>query len=306
MPAASPPNLLDGGGPRNRAERYWWLWGAECAAERLKANLFHGTSFSVPYLSQRPSVMTLHDLSPWMEPSWHFDADRIRQRTPLLLQFLQQMTVVTPTEAVRRQAMERFRLHPGRVVAVPLAADSAFRPTGGRAEPPYFLYVGALEPRKNLGMLVSAWREVRKQFPVDLVLAGRRRADFRDLPPEPGLRLLGETPEEALPALYSGALAFVYPSFYEGFGLPVLEAMQCGTPVIASCDAAIGEVAGGAAIQVEAGDGHAWVAALRRAVTEPGAMAERRAVGLERARQFSWERTARLTREVYAETLRRF
>ena len=109
--------------------------------------------------------------------------------------------------------------------------------------------MGTLEPRKNLDMLLEAWREMRRHHAVDLVLAGRRRADAPEIRPEPGLRLAGEVADAELPALYSGALAFVYPSLYEGFGLPVLEAMQCGAPVIAS--RAVEEAAGDAAIYAD-------------------------------------------------------
>jgi hypothetical protein len=107
--------------------------------------------------------------------------------------------------------------------------------------------VGTIEPRKNLPALVEAWREVRRRHVVDLVIAGRHRADGPSIVPEPGLHLPGEVPECELPALYSGAVALVCPSHYEGFGLPVLEAMQCGTCVIAS--GALREAAGDAALR---------------------------------------------------------
>jgi len=115
---------------------------------------------------------------------------------------------------------------------VPHGAADVFRPAAPPDAAPYFLYVGALEPRKNLDGLIEAWREVRRRHGVDLVLAGRKRVDFNELPPEPGLRVTGEVRDTDLARLYSGALALVYPSHYEGFGLPVLEAMQCGAPSV--------------------------------------------------------------------------
>src|SRR5260370_26769059 len=190
--------------------------------------------------------MTVTDLSAWMEPRWHADSDRVRQRTPILLRMGLATMIITPTEAIRREAIERFRLAPARVIAVPHAAPANFRPPETvESNGAYFLCVGTLEPRKNIETLIEAWRHVRATHPfVELVLAGRRRADFGELPCEPGLRVLGEVTEEELPRLYSGARACIYPSWYEGFGLPLLEAMQCGTPVTASNVAAIPEVAG--------------------------------------------------------------
>ena len=302
MPAGAPPNLLRGGGPRNPAERRWWLWGLSRVAARLGVDVVHGPDFAVPYLARRPSVLTLHDLSPWMDSRWHSTAGRVRRRTPVLMQWGIATMIVTPTESVRRQAIERYRLRPERVVAVPEAAAPWFRPVAPAFPEPYFLYVGQLEPRKNLGALLDAWRSVRRDVSIDLVVAGRRRADFPALAGEPGLRVLGEVPDGVLPGLYSGALAFVYPSRYEGFGLPVLEAMQSGAPVIAS--RAVAEVAGEAAVY--AGDAEGIAEAMRRVAFDPALAADLRCRSLARAREFSWERTAALTRQIYNEALNRF
>jgi glycosyltransferase involved in cell wall biosynthesis len=303
MPDDSPPNLKRGGGPRNAAERRWWIWGLDREMHRLCADLVHGPDFAVPYIPRRPSVLTLHDLSPWMDPRWHHGAKRVRRRTPVLLDLGVATMVVTPGDAVRKQAIERFRLPPDRVVAVPEAPAPWFRRVDTPPEtPPYFLFVGTLEPRKNLLALVEAWRAVRRHHAIDLVLAGRRRADAPAIAEEPGLRLTGEVPDEKLPELYSGALALVFPSLYEGFGLPVLEAMQCGTGVIAS--RALAEAAGNAAVYAD--DTAALVSAMCQAIEQPDWVAERRVLSLARAREFSWERTARLTRQVYEEARRRF
>lgn len=307
MPEGAPRNLHRGDGPRTLVARKWWLWGLQQEMIRRRVQLFHGTDFSVPYLPLRPSVMTLHDLSPWLDPVWQPDGRRIRARTRVLLRAGRASMVITPSEAVRKTAIERFRLAPERVAAVPLAASDHFRPMEfAPSAIPYFLFVGTLEPRKNLNRLLEAWRAVRRTYNVDLVLAGRIRGDFPRLAPEPGLRLLGAAPDEDLPSLYSGALAVVYPSLYEGFGLPVLEAMQCGALVITSRDPAIMEVAGDAAMHVEASDTRALAEAMAAVAQTPASFASLRERGLNRVREFSWQRTAERTREVYDAATRFF
>jgi len=293
---AMPSNVHKGAGPRTAAERRWWLWGLDREMTRRKVEVFHGTDFSVPYIPRRPSVMTVHDLSPWLFAE---GSSRVRRRVPVLLRAHNPTMIITPSEAVRRAAIARFRIDQERVVAVPLAASSHFRFSEHAAPAkPYFLFVGTLERRKNIERLIEAWREVRKSQDIDLVLAGRPRDDFAMPAPEPGLRILGPVAEEELPALYSGAAACVYPSLYEGFGLPVLEAMQCGATVITSRDPAILEVSGSAAIHVDATDVRALAEAMR-------ARPVRREESLKRAALFSWAATANRTREVY-DAARRF
>lgn len=304
MPDAAPPNLRPGGGPRHGIERRWWLWGLDRELQRIDAEMFHGTDFAVPYLPRRPSVLTLHDLSPWMDADWHAAAGRVERRTPLLIGLGVATLVITDTAAVRKHAIEHFRIRPGGIRAIPLAASTCFHPVPATPGSAYFLYAGTLEPRKNIPGLLAAWREVRRAHAVDLVLAGRRRPDFAQLSSEPGLHIMGEVSDQRLAQLLAGALAFVYPSTYEGFGLPVLEAMQCGACVITSRDPAITEVAGDAAIQ--AGSQAELVRAMLDIAAHPQRAELWRQRGLRRAAEFSWRRTAQLTREVYEEALRRF
>jgi len=304
MPASQHPNLLRGAPPRNALERRWWIWGVQHEMNRLHCTLFHGTNFEVPYAPLRPSVVTVHDLSPWMNAAWHHAADRVRRRGPLMVGLRIATMSITPTQAVRTQVMEQFHAPPSRVVAVPHGASETFRPVRAEDRAPYFLYAGTLEPRKNLDQLIEVWRAVRRTHPVDLVLAGRGRADFSRPIPEPGLHLTGEVSDTDLARLYSGAVAVVYPSHYEGFGLPVLEAMQCGACVFISPDAALREVGGDAALALDGPN--AWVEAMRAAAGSPQWLEEHREASRVRAREFSWARTARLTREVYEEAIRRF
>ena len=302
LPAGASSNLTRGGGPRNTLERRWWLWGLPREMERLGIDVIHGPDFSVPYLNLRPSVLTLHDLSPWLDPAWHDSADRVRRRTPVLLELGLATMVITPSQTVRRQAIDRFRLRPDRVVAVPEAASAVFRPTTPAARSPYFLFAGTLEPRKNLTLLIEAWREIRKHCGVDLVIVGRLRQDGPRIAPEPGLELVGEVCDSSLAEFYSGTIAFIYPSLYEGFGLPVLEAMQCGACVIAS--RAVTEAAGDGAVYFETGSDLAN--AMLRTAKDPSWRAAWRARSLKRASEFSWDRTAQRTHEVYEEARSRF
>ncbi len=307
---AMPANLAAGEKPQSFADRKWWALGLNREISRRGVEVFHGTDFAVPYSQRVPAVMTLHDLSPWMNRDWQPGAARIRRRTPILLRAELATMVITPSEAVRRAAIERFKLDVNRVVAVPLAASEHFRRVEvPKTEWPYLIFVGTLEPRKNVVRMIDAWREVRKRHDVELVIAGRVRSDFEVPAAESGLRLLGAVPEEQLPALYSGAVACVYPSLYEGFGLPVLEAFQCGALVITSRDPAISEVAAGAAVQADADGPDATrqlVEAMEAVVRAPENFVDLRKRGLRRATEFSWERTARKTREVYVDAIRRF
>lgn len=295
-------------GPRNTAlEKRWWLAGLPLALRRHRIDVFHGTEFSVPYIPVTASVMSVNDLSPWLNPEWHATADRVRQRTPILLRLGLATMILTLSESVRRQAIKRFALDPERVVAVPLAAAKTFQPVNvPTPTEPYFLYVGTIEPRKNLPLLVDAWREIRKRHRVRLVIAGSRRDDGPRIDPADGLELLGAVDEAKLPALYSGALAAVYPTFYEGFGLPIVEAMQCGAPVITSQDESVVEVSGGAALHAPATSTKDWIAAMTRVIEDAALRQSLKVQGLQRASEFSWRRTARETLAVYREAHRRF
>lgn len=301
LPGGAPANLI--AGPESAHDKRWWLRGVRRAMAATRAQVFHGTNFEVPYLGSTPAILTIHDLSPWRDPAWHSGADRVRQRTPWLIRLRRAQLILTVSEAVRQEILNYFGVPAERVRAIPLAASEAFRPVAGDAWPlqPYFLFVGTLEPRKNLAALVEAWRETRAETGADLLIAGRTRADFVPIAPMEGITYLGEVSDDALPRLYSGALAFVYPTLYEGFGLPVLEAMQCGCPVITSRDPAVAEVSGGAAFHA---DSVREMANMMRSIAlNPERRRQMQCQGLARAGNFSWVRTARETRALYTEVL---
>lgn len=308
MPERAPANLVRGRQPQSAAERRWWLWGIQHALRDSGAQVFHGTNFEVPYIGSTPAVLTIHDLSPWRDRAWqtsspNTDADRVRMRTPWLVRLKRARVILTVSEAVRREVMAHFGVSGDRVRAVPLAASNLFRPVAptSRAQKPFFLCVSTIEPRKNIGALIEGWRASRAETLADLVIAGRNRADCEEIPSEDGLHLLGEVPDEELPQLYSDALAFVYPTHYEGFGLPVLEAMQCGCPVITSHDPAVMEVAGGGAIH--ASTPMEIAEAMKAIAGNPRLRNVLSGCGVERSGAFSWSRTARETRAVYTSVL---
>lgn len=303
LPEGTPPNLKRGRDFHDEAHKRWWLWGVQQAIRESGAQVFHGTNFEVPYLGHTPAILTIHDLSPWRNPAWHDAAGRVRRRTPWLVRLQRARTILTVSEAVRREIINHFGVAPEKVRAIPLAASEMFRPVSAAGLPgkPFFLFVGTLEPRKNVAALIEAWRATREQTGADLIIAGRSRSDFVPIEPCAGLNLLGEVPDHELPQLYSDALAFVYPTFYEGFGLPVLEAMQCGCPVITSQDPAVVEVAAGAALHAETA--LELADAMRSIATSPRLRGDLRRAGLARAAGFSWRGTARETRAIYAEIL---
>ena len=304
-PAGAPPNLHISAGSRRKLSRRWWLFGASMELVSLGAKIFHGTDFAVPYMTVCPTVMTVHDLSPWAAPPIRAAGSRVRRRAPWLLRLGLARMIVTPSEAVRREVIEHFHINPDCVVVTPLAASCCFQPMLADPPPrPYFLFAGALDTRKNVDTIIGAWREIRREREVDLILAGRRRtAKVED---EPGLTVRENVTDTELARLYSNATAFLFPSHYEGFGLPILEAMQCGAPVIASRDPAVMEVAGSAAISIDATDVRAWSETMKTVLFDDEWRANLRQRGFTRARCFSWEATARLTREVYAEAIARF
>jgi len=322
MPAGAPPNLRAGAVPAGALWRRWWLAGVQREMARHRCELFHGTNFVVPWMPLRPPVVTVHDLSPWKEgpaeasngaagarANPHSASAFVRTRAELQIVLGLAGMILTPTEAVRKEVVEHFRVHPSKVVAAPLAAGPVFRPTEGkRLERPYFLYVGSTGLRKNLDTLMEAWREAQARTGAELVLAGPLEASMAAAGrgAGAGVRQLGEVSDEELAEWYSGAAAVVYPSLYEGFGLPVLEAMRCGAAVIASRTPAVVEVAADGAVLLDPKGTKGWAEAMTAAVRNPERFAEVRARALRRASGFTWERTARLTREVYAEALQRW
>ncbi|GEM45268.1 glycosyltransferase family 4 protein [Deinococcus cellulosilyticus] len=269
-------------------------------------------------LSVPHQVLTIHDLATLDHPEW-FERKFALWYGFLLPRLASRVQhILTVSQHSRRQILRRFGLPEDRVTAIPLAADPRFRPcTPAEKEAyrqkkqlgRYVLAVGSLEPRKNLRLLFEAWM-AWKDRPEDLELAVAGGAGkvfssigFPEIPP--GVRLLGRVPDEDLPLLYAGAEVFVFPSLYEGFGLPPLEAMACGTPVITTEVTSLPEVVGEAGWYCDPHDAGSLVTALRALMEAPDRRQEMTQQGLVRAGRFSWDRTAQATWDVLLEHSRR-
>ncbi|MCA1618544.1 MAG: glycosyltransferase family 4 protein [Acidobacteria bacterium] len=320
-----PPNLREARVPVGALGRRWWSAGLPRYAGRRGLRLFHGTNYDVPLWGGAARVVTIHDLSQFVHPETHERRGVLRARRRLPLMARAAETIVTPTEAVRREVCEHLGVPPSKVFAVHEAARDCFKPLE-RAEAAealrglgvggeFLLAVGTIEPRKNLPTLVRAFEDVlreRPSKPLRLVVAGGRGwlagPLFEMLERSPArerVTLTGYVSDAQLRALYSACSAFVYPSFYEGFGLPPLEAMSCGAAVAAGRTPAVEEVTAGAARLFDPRDPTALARTLLELLDhEPARRALARA-GLARAAHFSWQRTARATLDVYAEALRR-
>jgi glycosyltransferase involved in cell wall biosynthesis len=275
---AKPPPLL-----AHRLGHAWeqaWLPLAARRAEWLlcPANL-------AP-LAARNTAVVIHDAAPLREPAWYSTAYVRWQRFVLPRIARRARMVITVSEFSRRELRELLGVD---AVVVPGGVDERFSPDANLPmDRPYVLTVASRTARKNLGALEETARRLRARG-MELVAAGGDRPQFRYDAGLSAVRSLGHVPDEHLPGLYAGAECFVLPSLYEGFGLPCLEAMACGTPVVASNAGALPETCGDAALLVDPRDPSAIADAVDRAVGD-----ERlRTAGLARAAQFSWDRTAR-------------
>jgi len=262
-------------------------------------------SYLTAWFCRRPTAVVVYDLVPFVERATaKTSSARIEQAT--IRPALRRAAALPCISNATRADLERlFPAARGKASTIPLAADAAFaapvdRPGHPALDRPYVLAVGTLEPRKNLESLIAAWRNLQPTVRDEhtLALVGPRGWD--DAPilaaaRDAGAVLLGRVAEDELRALYAGAACFVYPSLYEGFGLPVLEAMAAGAPVVTSNLSSLPEVAGAAALLVDPRDPAALGAAIGRVLTDDALAARLRAAGRARAATFSWERTARET-----------
>lgn len=298
-------------------------------AERFvgAADVFHASDWIHPPLRRAAMVATVHDVAPLRHPEWYAPDVVARHRAVHASLLRRDVRIVTVSAFTRDALLELGGLDEDRVEAVPSGVSADFRPVEEAADVaarhgldrPYLLYVGSRERRKNVLGLLDAFGRLAGEHP-DLLLAlvgmrprveGRaiHGADawigdaFEDRVAALGLadrvRVLGSVPRADLPGLYGAAAAFVFPTLYEGFGLPVLEAMACGTPVVASDRTAVPEVAGDAAVLVDPTDPEALADGVAEVLSSEAARARLVAAGRARAAAFTWTRTAEGTRAAY-------
>jgi alpha-1,3-rhamnosyl/mannosyltransferase len=292
-------------------------WVVPRLLRRLEATAYHSSYYLMPYLPGVPTVLTVYDLIPILFPEYSTARARLLFRCTLALALRTASQVIVVSQATGRDLTASYRLSREKLSIVPLAADPCFR-----CQPPsevervrrryalpaeYLLYLGSNKPHKNLVRLIDAFSRLAPHISrVVLVIAGAwdvrypescQRAEALDL--DGSVRFLGPVPDGDLGALYGGATAFVFPSLYEGFGLPVLEAMACGSPVACSDVSSLPEVTGDAALCFDPTDVEAIAGALHQILTDSRLRADLRSRGLDRAARFSWERTARETLDLY-------
>jgi glycosyltransferase involved in cell wall biosynthesis len=261
-------------------------------------------------------VCTIHDIIPLDRPEWFTPgfARLYRWLMPRLARRVQHIIAIS--EFTRQRLIDKLGVRPERISVIYNGVDSCFSPRPAdeiehmRAElgipsPHYILCLGSVEPRKNQARLLRAWERVARRFPSDvhLVVAGARGSStvFNDVAIDcvpDRVHFTGYVKQEHLPALYSGALALCYPSLYEGFGLPPVEAMACGTPVVTSATTSLPEVVGDAAVLVDPEDIDDIGEGIRRVVESTDLRAWLRYAGQARAARFSWDEAAALTRGV--------
>ncbi len=277
----------------------WYLAGLPRLAARDGVDVLHCPTFRAPTHSSVPLVVTVHDLAvlrhPWLFNRWSREYGR--RALPRVARAAS--AIIAVSEFTRSEVIELLDVEPERVRHVPNAVGPPFVADGPGARGDYVLAVATLEPRKNLARLVEGFRRARLDG-AELRVAGppgwggvRLRGA--------GVRWLGEVEEVELAELYRGAMCVAYVSLYEGFGLPVLEAMACGAPVVTSSAPALLEVAGGTSITVDALDPDAIAGGLEEAVARREELGR---LGRERSRAFTWNEVARRTVDVYRSVLR--
>lgn len=320
----APPNLNWVRAKVSFLRQRWWTIGLPLYVRETALDLFHGTNYNVPLWNRCRTVVTVHDLSLLMYPETHEAhlVARARRRLPIMVRTA--TMIITPTESVKRDLCDYLQVAPEKVVAIAEAPRRQFHPASAAEitaakrkfglQDDFILFVGTIEPRKNLLTLIQALEEIifYSAFRPQLVIVGKKGWLSEDLfsyiersTIKEQIIFTGYVSDDDLRALYSACSVFVYPSLYEGFGLPPLEAMACGAPVVASRISSLMEVTGGAAVLAAPKDVRSFASEIIGILENEVKRSSLSKKGLARAAQFSWKKTALLTLDVYKELLNR-
>lgn len=291
---------------------------------RERIDLLHSLHYTRPLRLPCASVVTFHDMTFFLYPQLHTRAKRLF--FPLAIRYSARHAdaLISVSESTRQDAIRLTGVEPDKIFSVPLGVSEDFHPTSDPAArnkireryhlpEDFILYVGLVEPRKNLPLLIKSYKALAgRGISLPLVIVGRfgwMYQEVLDLVDALGIKevvqFAGYIPQDDLPIVYNLASLFVYPSLYEGFGLPVLEAMACGVPVVATSVSSLPEVAGEAGLLVPPGDETALTQAMQAALTDPDVRQQLTEKGPQRASQFTWKRTAQSTLKVYQHVLDR-
>ena len=285
---------------------------------RDRLDVFHAPANVMPLSYNRPTVVTVHDLAIYEHPEW-FPSQIAATRLLVPQTIKRANAIIAVSKATKRDLLKHFTVPAGKVIVVPEAVDTTLLPLRDmntdihrayKLPPQYVLYIGTIEPRKNLSTLIQAWRQLNLKYPAvtkdkALIIAGglgyhgKRKLKLIQAQPKSTVKYLGYVSHNHKIKLIRSAAAFVFPSRYEGFGLPVLEAMQLGTPVITTNVSAIPEVAGSAALLFKPDDVRSLTENIRQILIRPALAHRLSAAGRKQAKQYSWSRTARETLAVY-------
>ena len=284
----------------------------------LHPDVCHFTNSIAPLHAPCPIVITLHDMSLFVHARLHPVKSRLVVRPIIPLAARRAAAIITVSQHAKQEIVAGLNVPPEKVHVIYEAAAPQYRVITQSAEldrvreryglqRPFVLYVGTIEPRKNLTRLVTAFAHAHRQCPdLELILVGQLGWQYGSLLQAianlnlgPAVRRLGYVPDSDLPALYNLARVLAFPSLYEGFGLPVVEAMACGTPVLTSNSSSLAEIAAGASCLIDPLDVAAIAEGLLRLATDDDLHADLRAAGLARSMQFSWQRAAAETVQVY-------